>query len=103
MQRGVELAECEESYDDLSDLMLMEQFVNRDEKSMVLFLKEHEVKTFDQMLKLADMYVEAHGLPGKKLSSEFPKTSVKDSSAASDSSRASKPNHVVKDFFHRYD
>lgn len=54
-QRWMELAECEESYDDIIDLMLMEQFVNRCDKSMVLLLKEHAVKTFDQMLKLADM------------------------------------------------
>ncbi|XP_068240734.1 uncharacterized protein [Palaemon carinicauda] len=66
LKRWVELADCEETFDDLFDLMLIEQFLNACDKDMVVFLKEHEMKTFDQVVKYAEMYMEAHLNYGKK-------------------------------------
>lgn len=48
------------------DLVLTEQFLNACDKSMVLFLKEHDFQTFDQMIKYAELYMEAHVNYGRK-------------------------------------
>ncbi|XP_068240045.1 uncharacterized protein [Palaemon carinicauda] len=66
LKRWVELADCEEIFDDLFDLILIEEFSNACDKDMVVFLKEHEMKTFDQVVKYAEMYMEAHLNYGKK-------------------------------------
>ena len=71
LKRWVELAGCEESFDDLFDLFLMEQFLNVCDKNMVVFLREHEMKTFDQLVKCAEMYMEAHVNYGRKFLSDF--------------------------------
>ena len=57
----VELIECEETYTDLADLILTEQFMIACDKRLVLFLKEHELKIFGQEVKMADLYINAHG------------------------------------------
>ncbi|XP_068207505.1 uncharacterized protein [Palaemon carinicauda] len=69
LKRWVELADCEETFDYLFDLILIEQFLNACDIDMVVFLKEHEMKTFDEVVKYAEMYMEAHLDYGKKGSS----------------------------------
>ena len=71
LKRWIELAGCEESFDDLFDLFLIEQFLNACDKNMVVFLREHEMKTFDQLVKYAEMYMEAHVNYGKKGLGDF--------------------------------
>lgn len=66
LTRWVELAGCEQTYVDVFDLMLTEQFLNACDKSMVLFLKEHDFKTFNEMIKFAELYMEAHVNYGRK-------------------------------------
>lgn len=39
LNRWLELAECEETYEDLFDIMLIEQFTKACDKNLVLFLK----------------------------------------------------------------
>jgi len=66
LKRWIDLSGGEKSYDGLMDLVLMEQYMNACDKSMILFLKEHEVKNFEDLIKYAELYVEAHGNPSKK-------------------------------------
>ncbi|XP_069971510.1 uncharacterized protein [Penaeus vannamei] len=66
LKRWIDLSGGEKSYDELMDLVLMEQYMNACEKSMILFLKEHEVKNFEDLIEYAELYVEAHGNPSKK-------------------------------------
>lgn len=114
-QRWRELAECEESFDDVVDLMLIEQFMLKCDKSMVLFLKEHEVKTFEQLVKLADLYLEAHTTVGKKVTDTVKPTSqetvVQDEVKKGVTSKpfkkgcfvCGKTNHVARDCFQRHE
>jgi len=66
LKRWIDLSGAEKSYDGLMDLVLMEQYMNACDKNMILFLKEHEVKNFEDLIKYAELYVEAHGSPSKK-------------------------------------
>lgn len=36
------------------------------DKRLVLFLKEHDLKTLSQVVKMADMYIEAYGSQDKR-------------------------------------
>ncbi|XP_042886753.1 uncharacterized protein LOC122262710 [Penaeus japonicus] len=67
LRRWIDLSGGEKSYDGLMDLVLMEQYMNACDKSMVLFLREHDVKNFEDLIRYAELYVEAHGNPSKKL------------------------------------
>ncbi|KAK3862952.1 hypothetical protein Pcinc_031223 [Petrolisthes cinctipes] len=114
--RWISLAGCEETYEDLLDLMLTEQFISACDKSLVLFVKEHDVKTFEQVVKLADMYMEAHGSQIRGKVCESRKVHVKENHAsfeleskendARPGSRVcyvcGRSNHTAKDCFHRY-
>lgn len=116
-QRWIDLAGCEESFEDIVDLILMEQFMLKCEKNMVLFLKEHEAQTFNQLIKIADLYIEAHGTPGRKVGSEMVTKPSSQGASVQDEVRkgvVSKPskrgcfvcgknNHLAKDCFHKYD
>nr|XP_027236067.1 uncharacterized protein LOC113827386 [Penaeus vannamei] len=66
LTRWIELAGCKQTYVDVYDLVLTEQFLSACDKSMVLFLKEHDFQTFDQMIKYAELYMEAHVNYGRK-------------------------------------
>lgn len=50
--------------------MLIEQFLKACDKSMVLFLKEYDIKPFEQFIDLAEMYMEAPVTYEKKSSFE---------------------------------
>ncbi|XP_042878233.1 uncharacterized protein LOC122257193 [Penaeus japonicus] len=67
LRRWIDLSGGEKSYDGLMDLVLMEQYMNACDKSMVLFLREHDVKNFEDLIRYAELYVEVHGNPSKKL------------------------------------
>lgn len=116
LNRWLELAECEETYEDLLDIMLIEQFTKVCDKSLVLFLKEHELKTFPQVLKLADLYMEAHGNTAKD--STRSEVKEKEGTEHQEKTTGNKPymkrnsglscfvcgrsNHTAKDCFYRY-
>ncbi|XP_064077602.1 uncharacterized protein LOC135195273 [Macrobrachium nipponense] len=121
LKRWVELADCEETFDDLFDLILVEQFLNACDRNMVIFLKEHEMKTFDQVVKYAEMYMEAHINYGKKgFSDSHEKQGVSESEVMTGDSKGKtgvdsdrkvtarncyvcgRGNHLAKDCFERF-
>lgn len=72
------LAGCRETYEDVVDLMLVEQFTSACDKGLVLFIREHDVTTFGQVIKLADIYMDAHGGQSKEKSCEPKRSQGKD-------------------------
>ena len=60
-QRWVDLTEVTQDYDGLSDLLVREQFIGTCSEGMRLFLRERVPGTVDEMTRLAEQYMEAHG------------------------------------------
>ena len=60
--RWMELAKVKPTFEGLRDLMLREQFLSVSSKSLVLFLKERKIKSTDEMIELAEQYMEAHSV-----------------------------------------
>ena len=59
--RWVDLTEVEKDYEGLSDLLIREQFIGTCSENMRLFLRERGQKSVQEMTKLAEQYMEAHG------------------------------------------
>ena len=59
--RWVQLAEIANSYDALQDLLIREQFLKVCAPEMALFLRERVPKSVQEMTRLAEQYIEAHG------------------------------------------
>ena len=57
---------CVKEYKDLADLLIREQFVNTCSAEMALFLREKVPKNISEMVKLAEQYLEAHGISLQK-------------------------------------
>ena len=60
--RWVDMSGCVKEYKDLADLLIQEQFVNTCSAEMALFLRERVPKNISEMVKLAEQYLEAHGM-----------------------------------------
>ena len=60
--RWVDMSGCVKEYKDLADLLIREQFVNTCSAEMALFLRERVPKNISEMVKLAEQYLEAHGI-----------------------------------------
>ena len=60
-KRWVDLTEVEQNYNALSDLLIREQFIGTCSESMRLFLRERVPKSVEEMTKLAEQFMEAHG------------------------------------------
>ena len=58
----MELGKVDETYEDLRDLILREQFLTVSNRSLVLFLKERKITSIDEMVELAEQYHEAHSV-----------------------------------------
>ena len=48
--------------EDLYDLFMMEQLMNSCNRELMVFLKERKPKTADELVEMAEKYVEAHGV-----------------------------------------
>ena len=59
--RWTEMAEINQTYDDLQDLMVREQFIQTCSTDLALFLKERKARSRDELTQLAEQYIEAHG------------------------------------------
>ncbi|KAK3870891.1 hypothetical protein Pcinc_023917 [Petrolisthes cinctipes] len=61
LKRWVTLSSCDESFDGVSNLMLMEQFMNIFGRNLQIYLKERSPLPLDDMMELAERFVTAHG------------------------------------------
>ena len=69
--KWVELAGGYKTFMGMSELMVREQFTNSFPKDVSVFLKERSSKDLEELAKLAEQYLNAHG---KKLSTKAPLT-----------------------------
>ena len=59
--RWLELSHIERSFEGLKDLIVEEQFIDSCPKELAIHLRERAPETLDQVAKIADQYLEAHG------------------------------------------
>lgn len=57
----IELSKSEQTYEGLGHLIIKEQFVDTSKKSLDVYLQERAPIDLDQLAKLADQYLLAHG------------------------------------------
>lgn len=58
--RWLELGKVKNTFKDVVDLMLREQFLNICNKELSLFLRKHDCKSAEKLTELADKFLEAH-------------------------------------------
>ena len=61
LTRWTDLAEIEETYEGLKDLLLREQFTDGCGRELALFLRERQPKSIGTMADIAEQYLEARG------------------------------------------
>ena len=59
--RWLELSKTEKTFEGLKDLMVKEQFINSCPKELAVNLRERAPETLEEMAKIADQYLDAHG------------------------------------------
>ena len=59
--RWIDLSAIEKDFDGLFDLCLREQFITQCDTELCVFLRERSPKTFEDMVTLAETYIQAHG------------------------------------------
>ena len=59
--RWIELSPAEMDYEGLFDLCLCEQFMSQCDQELGVFLRERSPKDFEDMIALAETYIQAHG------------------------------------------
>ncbi|XP_068697176.1 uncharacterized protein [Montipora foliosa] len=59
--RWLELSHIERSFEGLKDLIVEEHFIDSCPKELAIHLRERAPETLDQIAKIADQYLEAHG------------------------------------------
>ena len=57
----LELSKTEKTFEGLKDLVVKEQFINSCPKELAVHLRERAPETLEEMAKIADQYLEAHG------------------------------------------
>lgn len=61
LKRWVALSSCDETFNGVIELMLMEQFMNNCGRNLQVYLKERLPIPFAEMMELAERFVSAHG------------------------------------------
>ena len=61
LKRWVNLAKIENTFEGVCDLLLREQLLNTSSKDLRVFVKEHSCNTAEELARLSDRYLEAHG------------------------------------------
>lgn len=61
LKRWIALSSCEETFDGILDLVIMEQFMNVCGRNLQVYLNERSPLPFAEMIELADQFVAAHG------------------------------------------
>lgn len=62
LTRWMELAKSPPTFEGLKDLMLREQFISSCSKTLATFLRERHPKDIKEMTRLAEQFIEAHGV-----------------------------------------
>ena len=62
----VQLANIDQTYEGLTDLIIKEQFYTVSEEELTLYLRERSPKGLDELVNLADLYLEARHRPKGK-------------------------------------
>ena len=62
LNKWLELAEVTNSYDELHDFILMEQFLHACPDVVAIHIREKDLRSKDDIMKSADLYIEAHKL-----------------------------------------
>jgi len=73
LNRWVQLAKIEETYQGLKDLFVKEQFLAVSEEELTLYIRERAPTTLEELVNLVDLYLEARSKPSKNVSKEFRK------------------------------
>ena len=61
LKSWVNLAKIENIFEGVCDLLLREQLLNTSSKDLRVFVKEHSCDTAEELARLSDRYLEAHG------------------------------------------
>ena len=61
LKRWVNLAKIKNTFEGVCDLLLREQLLNTSSKDLRVFIKEHSCNTAEELARLNDRYLEAHG------------------------------------------
>ena len=111
--RWVELTGKERTFDDLSDLILREQYYNTCSSDMVAFLREHPGANLDRLAELADLHTESrnyhrpHTGTHKQINKQTDKTGISRFSSSQTSKttyhRCGRTGHKKKEFHARSD
>ena len=59
--RWLELSKMEKTFEGLKNLIVKEQFINSCPKELAIHLRERSPETLEEIAKIADQYLEAHG------------------------------------------
>ena len=62
LDKWIHMSEINKTYADVLDLLMQEQFLICCSKDLSVFLKEHKCKNIEELVKIAEYYVDAHGL-----------------------------------------
>jgi hypothetical protein len=60
LQRWIDMAKINQSYDAVLDFMVKEQYLDTCPKDLAVFLKERGIKDVDELARIAEQYLEAH-------------------------------------------
>lgn len=89
-QNWMDLGGAKNTYEDVKDMIIKEQFMNMCSSGLVIFLKERVPKDTKEVVKLAEQFVEAHGLSAVVTSKQ---------ASATKCEICGKNNHVTQECF----
>ena len=72
LQRWLDLSSYNNNFDGLKSLLLKEQYIATCPRELAVFLKERSASTLEELGKMAENYIEAHGSISEKSKSRFP-------------------------------
>ena len=61
LKRWINLTKIENTFEGVCDLLLGEQLLNTSSKELEIFVKEHSCEKAEELARLSDRYLEAHG------------------------------------------
>lgn len=114
--RWIALAEIQQTFKELSDFIVKEQYIDTCPVDLAVFLKEHAVTDLDKLATLAEQYLDAHAgkkkFPRESGTVEIKATSAVEGPPSSQTTKPSKPwnqtcfvcgksGHIARNCFRR--